>query len=168
MRAPASPVRLQISPQCLPDFLLCDSRWASLRSVMVVPFLKHDPVLPRLESRRIHPGEPEAAPRHGNVFAAERRFYAAAETAPFSKTVSPVFEEARCRNCHNPGGVASATRLAVSGAGRASRWRGTGRLAWKPGCRITSPNRCYRHGSQPSRARQQAVRQSPEIPAVQT
>src|ERR1022692_1004892 len=135
MRAPASPVRLQISPQRLPDFLLCDSRWESLRSVMVVPFLKHDPVLPRLESRRIHPGEPEAAPRHENVFAAERRFYAAAETAPFSKTVKPVFEEARCRNCHNPGGVASATRLAVSGAGRARRSPSRARLSESPASR---------------------------------
>ena len=35
----------------------------------------------------------------------------AADDAPFSKTVYPVFEEAGCRNCHNPDGVASATRL---------------------------------------------------------
>ncbi len=41
----------------------------------------------------------------------------AAETAPFSKTVYPVFEEAGCRNCHNPDGVASATRLQFPEAG---------------------------------------------------
>ena len=35
----------------------------------------------------------------------------AAETASFSKTLYPVFEEAGCRACHNPDGVASATRL---------------------------------------------------------
>src|ERR1043166_301489 len=35
----------------------------------------------------------------------------AAENASFSKTVYPVLEEAGCRNCHNPDGVASATRL---------------------------------------------------------
>ncbi len=35
----------------------------------------------------------------------------AAEPAPFSKTVYPIFEEAGCRGCHNADGVASATRL---------------------------------------------------------
>ena len=35
----------------------------------------------------------------------------AAETASFSKTLYPVFEEAGCPACHNPDGVASATRL---------------------------------------------------------
>src|SRR3954470_22329674 len=35
----------------------------------------------------------------------------AADTAPFSKTVYPVFEEAGCRGCHVSDGVASATRL---------------------------------------------------------
>jgi hypothetical protein len=35
----------------------------------------------------------------------------AAEPAPFSKSLYPIFEEAGCRACHNPDGVASATRL---------------------------------------------------------
>jgi len=35
----------------------------------------------------------------------------AADTAPFAKSLYPVFEEAGCRGCHNPDGVASATRL---------------------------------------------------------
>jgi len=35
----------------------------------------------------------------------------AAETAPFAKSLYPVFEEAGCRACHNSDGVASATRL---------------------------------------------------------
>ena len=35
----------------------------------------------------------------------------AAETASFSKSVYPIFEEAGCRGCHNPDGVASLTRL---------------------------------------------------------
>ena len=35
----------------------------------------------------------------------------AADTISFSKSVYPVFEEAGCRACHNPDGVASATRL---------------------------------------------------------
>jgi hypothetical protein len=35
----------------------------------------------------------------------------AADNAPFSKTVYPVFEEAGCRGCHVSDGVASATRL---------------------------------------------------------
>ena len=34
-----------------------------------------------------------------------------ADTISFSKSVYPVFEEAGCRACHNPDGVASATRL---------------------------------------------------------
>ncbi|HKE23062.1 MAG TPA: DUF1592 domain-containing protein [Bryobacteraceae bacterium] len=34
-----------------------------------------------------------------------------ADTISFSKSVYPVFEEAGCRSCHNPDGVASATRL---------------------------------------------------------
>ena len=44
----------------------------------------------------------------------------AAETDPFSKTVYPVFEEAGCRNCHNPDGVASATRLQFPEPGAAA------------------------------------------------
>jgi hypothetical protein len=36
---------------------------------------------------------------------------AADSNTPFFKTVYPVLEEAGCRNCHNPDGVASATRL---------------------------------------------------------
>ena len=35
----------------------------------------------------------------------------AAEAAPFAKSLYPVFEEPGCRGCHNPDGVASATRL---------------------------------------------------------
>jgi len=35
----------------------------------------------------------------------------AADTASFSKTVYPIFEEAGCAGCHNTDGVASATRL---------------------------------------------------------
>ncbi len=35
----------------------------------------------------------------------------AAEPAPFSKSLYPIFEEAGCRGCHNPDGVASLTRL---------------------------------------------------------
>src|SRR5215472_7427228 len=35
----------------------------------------------------------------------------AADTASFSKSLYPIFEEAGCRGCHNPDGVASATRL---------------------------------------------------------
>jgi hypothetical protein len=35
----------------------------------------------------------------------------AADTISFSRSVYPVFEEAGCRACHNPDGVASATRL---------------------------------------------------------
>lgn len=34
-----------------------------------------------------------------------------ADTVPFSKSVYPILEEAGCRACHNPDGVASATRL---------------------------------------------------------
>ena len=46
-----------------------------------------------------------------SVFGACAAIGIAAETAPFAKTVYPVFEEAGCRGCHNPDGVASATRL---------------------------------------------------------
>jgi Protein of unknown function (DUF1592)/Protein of unknown function (DUF1588)/Protein of unknown function (DUF1587)/Protein of unknown function (DUF1595)/Protein of unknown function (DUF1585) len=35
----------------------------------------------------------------------------AADTSTFSKSIYPIFEEAGCRGCHNPDGVASATRL---------------------------------------------------------
>ena len=35
----------------------------------------------------------------------------AAESAPFTRSLYPVLEEAGCRACHNPDGVASATRL---------------------------------------------------------
>jgi hypothetical protein len=35
----------------------------------------------------------------------------ATDTVSFSKSVYPIFEEAGCRACHNPDGVASATRL---------------------------------------------------------
>jgi hypothetical protein len=46
-----------------------------------------------------------------SVFGACAALGSAAETAPFSRTVYPIFEEAGCRGCHNPDGVASATRL---------------------------------------------------------
>jgi len=45
------------------------------------------------------------------IFGACAAIGMAAETAPFAKTVYPIFEEAGCRGCHNPDGVASATRL---------------------------------------------------------
>jgi len=54
------------------------------------------------------------------VFGALAAALIAAETAPFSKAVYPVFEEAGCRNCHNPDGVASATRLQFPEAGASS------------------------------------------------
>lgn len=36
---------------------------------------------------------------------------AAAQTTPFVSSLYPIMESAGCRNCHNPAGVASATRL---------------------------------------------------------
>jgi len=36
---------------------------------------------------------------------------ASAQTSPFISTLYPIMERAGCRNCHNPEGVASATRL---------------------------------------------------------
>src|SRR5712691_7882352 len=46
-----------------------------------------------------------------SIFGAGAAIGIAAETAPFSKSVYPVLEEAGCRSCHNSDGVASATRL---------------------------------------------------------
>jgi hypothetical protein len=54
------------------------------------------------------------------VFAAFAAAALAAETPDFSKTLYPVFEEAGCRNCHNPDGVASATRLQFPEPGASS------------------------------------------------
>jgi hypothetical protein len=45
------------------------------------------------------------------TFALLAQTAAAADTISFSKSVYPVLEEAGCRGCHNPDGVASATRL---------------------------------------------------------
>jgi hypothetical protein len=41
---------------------------------------------------------------------------AAAAEAPFSKTLYPVLKQAACHSCHNPSGVASATRLQFPGS----------------------------------------------------
>ena len=46
----------------------------------------------------------------------------------FSKTLYPVMEQAACRSCHNPDGVASATRLQFPEAGAsAERLEGFGK-----------------------------------------
>src|SRR5215510_7791475 len=37
--------------------------------------------------------------------------FSPAQEGSFSKTLYPVLEKAACRSCHNPDGVASATRL---------------------------------------------------------
>src|ERR1700730_4344880 len=43
-------------------------------------------------------------------------FAVGAQTLPFYKTLYPVFQKAGCPLCHNPDGVASATRLHFPGA----------------------------------------------------